>query len=458
MWNGFARLAVVAAFVLASIAGAAGAQQISQVQHVVVIFQENRTPDNLFHGLQAYLPSADIANSGVNSKGQTIPLTAVRLANDYDPKHMHEAFTAMWDKGKMDGADLIECVADPGTTCPANAQFKYVTPTDVTPYFFLAVHYGFANRMFQSNQGPSYPAHQFIIAGTSQLSATSTWFAADSPRLGAAKGTGCASPSYERESMIGPNGITELLFPCFEHATLTDLLDNPPAGARQGLTWRYYTPSVGSIWTAPNSIEHMCMPSGAPLACNGSPFTNGQIVLEPAQILTDVRNKALPSVAWVIPNGLESDHAAGNDGSGPSWVASIVNAIGHSAYWKSTVILITWDDWGGWYDHVAPPLDPVYPYYENGFRVPLLVVSPWTRAGYVSQQTHTFGSILKFIETAYGLPLIPPGNFADARSDALLDFFNFNAAPRPFQTIPAELPEDFFLHDKRPKTDPDDDD
>jgi len=436
--------------------GAASAD-IPQVQHIVVIFQENRSPDNLFHGLQAYLPAADIADSGVNSKGQTITLTPVPLADAYDLGHQHSSFLSMYDNGKMDGADLITCYPFAGQACPPNAQFAYVYPSDVAPYFWLAIHFSFANRMFQSNQGPSFPAHQFIISGTSQLSATNLYFAGDNPYEGQYGSAGCDAPSGKTVDAFGPKDAIKYVFPCFEHATLTDLLDNPPQGARQGLTWRYYVPSEGSIWTAPNAIRHMCEPSGAPRTCNGPPFTNGQVVLDSAQILRDINAKTLPSVSWVIPTGQESDHPKGNDGTGPSWVAAVVNAIGQSAYWNNTVILLTWDDWGGWYDHVPPPLDPKYPWYENGFRVPLIVVSAYTPAGYVSQQTHTFGSILKFIESAYGLPLIPPGTFADSRSDALMDFFDFSAKPRPFQAVPAEIPTDFFLHDKRPRNDPDDD-
>jgi phospholipase C len=178
-------------------------------------------------------------------------------------------------------------------------------------------------------------------------------------------------------------------------------------------------------------------------------------VQNPAQVLTDIAQSQLASVSWVIPTGAESDHATANDGSGPSWVASIVNAIGNSPYWTNTVILIAWDDWGGWYDHVPPPIDPVYGYYENGFRVPLIVVSAYTPAGYVSQQTHTFGSILKFVEKAFGLPLIPPGTFVDSRSDDLSDFFNFTQPPRVFVPVPSPLQSEFFLHDHRRPTNPD---
>ncbi len=439
----------------AIVATAANAD-IPVVQHVVIIMQENRTPDNLFHGLPAQLPGADIANSGLNSQGQTIPLTAVALANTYDLSHRHSAFQDMYDNGRLDGADLLKCKENNGSHCPANPQFKYVNPADVAPYFYLATHYGFANRMFQSNQGPSLPAHQFILGGTSQPTATSLFFASDNP-TGNANANGCDAKNTTRIKLVGPNRMTSSMYPCFEHATLTDLIDSPPKGARKGISWRYYTPSEGSIWTAPEGIRHMCVPSGNPPTCNGPDWTNGKISLNPAQVLTDIQTGKLASVSWVIPTIQESDHASSNDGSGPSWVASVVNEIGNSAYWKSTIILIVWDDWGGWYDHVPPPIDTKYGYYENGFRVPLLVVSPYTPDGYVSQTTHTFGSILKFIETAYGLPLIAPGTYVDSRADDLSDFFNFSKPPRPFQTIPASLDRTFFLNNHRPLTGPDSD-
>ena len=168
-------------------------------------------------------------------------------------------------------------------------------------------------------------------------------------------------------------------------------------------------------------------------------------------MLTDIANGQLPAVSWVIPNGQASDHPVGTDGSGPSWVASIVNAIGSSPYWSNTAIFIAWDDWGGWYDHVAPT---VINSYEYGFRVPLIVVSPFAKPGYISHVTHDFGSILKFIEKVYNLPSL---GYADAPADDLSDCFNFNQTPLTFQTIAAQFDASHFLNDTRPPGDPDDD-
>jgi phospholipase C len=407
-----------------------------KIQHVVVIFQENRTPDNLFQGL----PNADIATSGVNSQGQTIPLAPIALANDYDLSHAHSAFVEMYDSGKMDGADQIAISCNKGATdCPpADPQFKYVNPSDVAPYMQMAQTYTFGDRMFQTNQGPSFPAHQFIIAGTSAPTATSDLFAAENPHTPEADSViGCTAPAGEYVLLIDPSGAeSSSQYPCFEHPTLVDELD------QKSVTWKYYTPTPGSIWTGPNAIQHLRM---------GPDWTNN-VITPSTQILTDISNGQLPQVSWVIPTASASDHAASNDGSGPSWVASIVNAIGNSAYWSNTAIIITWDDWGGWYDHVAPKIENSY---EYGFRVPLIVVSPYAKAGYVSHVTHDFGSILKFIEEVYGVPSL---GYADAPADDLGDCFELTQTPIVFQTVNAPMDGAFFLNDKRPPEGPDKDD
>ena len=178
-------------------------------------------------------------------------------------------------------------------------------------------------------------------------------------------------------------------------------------------------------------------------------------------MFNDLKNCTLPAVSWVIPDGRWSDHAGvgtnGNTGLGPAYVAAIVNAIGGGVagstcnsptdprYWtkEPTLILITWDDWGGWYDHVAPP--PPRNQYEVGFRVPLLVVSEYTgtdSAGYVSctqgfhscQYPMDFGSILKLVESNFNLPNIGNGTYADKQAVQLDPGF-FNSSTRTFKPI-----------------------
>lgn len=429
------------------------------IQHIVIIFQENRTPDNLFQDPVLVKHGADIAKSGRSSTGHTIPLSEVPLANDFDLDHSHAAFLKMCnlqpnEQCKMDGANLIPIVCSPDATgCPKpDSQFGYVTPSDVEPYFRLAEQYTFGDRMFQTNQGPSFPAHQFIISGTSAPAPGSNLFVAENP--GGSSTAGCIAPTGTSVYLVEPSSKEiSTQYPCFEHATLTDLLD------ARGISWRYYAPSAGSIWTGPDAIRHICQPQskGGQLVCTGR--TWGNVVIPQNQILRDIAARQLAQVTWVIPNGEESDHAQINDGSGPSWVAAIVNAIGNSAYWGHTAIFITWDDWGGWYDHVPPPQVLVNCAqwgcgYVYGFRVPLIVVSPFSKAGYISHVTHDFGSILNFIEKVYRLPSL---GYADAHGDDLSDCFNFSQTPLLFQIIPAQVSAQHFLDDQRPPIDPDDD-
>jgi hypothetical protein len=352
------------------------------------------------------------------------------------------------------------------------------SPTnEVQPYFDIAKAYGFANYMFQTNQGPSFPAHQFLFSGTSAPVSNDndsgqywTWFASENPveiinGVLQPKGspTGClgdtgANPNYVVQ--IDPTGSeTNTLwlspylnfpvgtdghgYPCYDHNTIATVLDSAQPNP---ITWKFYTNDTTSLWTAPNAIRTLCQPGGtnniAGQPCQGSDWAN--VVEEnyavnghPAKILEDIASCSLPNVSFVTPDGQWSDHTGGCKVGypfcgtrGPAWVANIVNSVGQSSCssgnFNDTVILITWDDWGGWYDHVLPP--SVGTGYQNGsgngkqfvygFRVPLLVVSAYTPAKYVSgpaasnavtscptnptQYCHDFGSILNFIEYVFG--------------------------------------------------------
>jgi phospholipase C len=411
---------------------------VQQFKHIVILFQENRSTDNMFHDPILMQNGADIAKTGLNSKGQEIPLTPLRLANEYDLGHAHLGFITMYDNGKMDGADKVSvnCPNHQKGCPPPNPQYKYVRGQDMQPYFQLAEKYTFGDRMFQTNQGASFPAHQFIIAGTSAPTADSDLFAAENP-LGIPNpnaDTGCKAPSQEWVWLIDPAGNeSSKQYPCFEHPTLTDLLDNA------GLSWRYYTPQPNHIWSGPNAIKHIRL---------GKDWK--YLIPNPKQIFTDISNDRLPAVSWVVPPGQSSDHPVGNDGSGPSWVASIVNAIGKTHYWDNTAIIVTWDDWGGWYDHVAPS---IVNSYEYGFRVPLLVIAKNANHGYISHVTHDFGSILKFVESNWDLPSL---GYADQNADDLSDCFS-SGQQHEFVRIPTPLDENYFLKDKRPMTAPDND-
>jgi phospholipase C len=426
-----------------------------KIKHVVIIFQENRTPDNLFHDTVLINRGADIAQTGQTSTGQTVPLTPVSLVTNYDLDHSHAGFLRAWNNGAMNGADRVGCW--PIQNCPPHPQYQYVQASDVQPYFTMAETYTFGDRMFQTNQGPSFPAHQYIISGTSAISENSTIYVAGNPGLGGSY-PGCLSPPGAYVMAIDtsnpdPNTpeskITQL---CYERPTLTDLLDAHHLG------WKYYHETApNGMWTPAAAIEHMCGPNPPPpnaTACTAAEWINHMMGRN--QVFADISAGDLATVSWVIPDGASSDHASGNKGLGPSWVASVVNAIGTSQYWSDTAIIITWDDWGGWYDHVPP--SQVLNSYEYGLRVPLIVISPYVKPAYISHVNHDFGSILRFIETMYNLPTINPAvGYADAWADDLSDCFDFNQTPLPFTPIAAPFDANYFLNDTSPPTPPDND-
>ena len=464
---------------------------VGQITHVVIIFQENRSPDNLFQGLCTFAgsPGCDptgadiskynIASQGTTSSGNVVTLTPTSdgLVTTYDLGHSHYAFldACQYDPSNnscgMNGSDLIPCTPNKGTTCPNLPSFQYVQASYVQPYLTMAETYTFGDQMFQTNEGPSFPAHQYIISGTSRIASTNPISVSDNPikdtRADDEAYAGCLAPPGSEVlgidiSQSSPKTTqSQIDFPlCFEHPTLTDLLD------AAGLSWKYYAPMAGSIWTSPDAIQHMCQPYSADgnyddTVCKGPDWTNPNpnVVIENsgAQILTDIGNLQLAAVTWVIPDGANSDHADSNTGGGPSWVANIVNAIGTSEFWANTAIIVTWDDWGGWYDHVAPQ---IIDSYEYGLRVPLIVISPYAKPKYISHQVNDFGSILKFIEGVFSLNQIDPSvGYADsyATTGDLSDCFNFNQTPLPFTQIPAPLKADHFLNDTSPPTPPDTD-
>jgi phospholipase C len=407
----------------------------SKIQHIVIIFQENRSVDNLFHGL----PGADTASYGYNSLGQRVTLQPIPLTERYDVSHQHNSFVTEYANGALNGFNLAKSRCSKQQQCPPKGvrAYAYVPQTEVQPYFSLAEQYAFADRMFQTNQGPSFPAHQYIVSGTSTVSPGSPWRASENPKTPQGKFTGgCDSPPGSRGALIDANGNeTHQVFPCFDRPALSDLLE------AKSLTWSYYQEKGGAgLWNAFDAILHIR---------NGSGYRK-HVIAPPEKVIADINGSRLASVTWVTPTLLDSDHP-GNNGSGPSWVAWVVNTIGKSSYWNNTAIFITWDDWGGWYEHVKPPQ---YNSYELGFRVPLIVVSPYAKTAYVSHKRHEFGSILKFAEETFGLGSL---GTTDARADDLMDCFNFSRAPRPFKTIQAPLHGDYFLHRHLAEQNPDDD-
>ncbi|MBV8116647.1 MAG: hypothetical protein JOY69_06295 [Candidatus Eremiobacteraeota bacterium] len=395
------------------------------IQHVVIIFQENRTTDYLFNGMLAY--GANIATTALDSKGQVVALKPISLAAPYDLGHGRGSF-------------VDDCDMQPNHTCKMDGfdkhlptkyhlrPFGYAPQSEVQPYLDMATQYVFADNMFQTNQAGSFPAHQYIISGdASGEPATADNVSSDpyNSKNGAKTPAGCDAPSLSVVNTIDPvsgsPGPTP--FPCFERPVLSDLLDTA------GVSWRYYQEGLGpGLWHAPDAIQHIRY---------GSDYA--YVITPPEKILYDIHHRTLPGLSWVMPaDGYHSDHSGNRSTAGPSWVAAVVNAIGQTSYWKSTAILITWDDWGGWYDHVSPQQ---FNSYELGFRVPLVVVSPYakrgtSREGYISHVQYEFGSILAFAEETFGIPKGSLGS-TDVRANDLSDAFDFTQQARPFVVISA---------------------
>ena len=399
-------------------AGASRASNPSTpISHIVVIVQENRSVDNLFQ----FLPGANTAPYGLNLYGQQVPLRAIGIKAKYDIEHAHADWLSAYDDGGMNGWSREVCVG----RCPRNFAYGYVPQAEVQPYYQMAERYTFGDEMFQSSQGPSFPAHQYIVSGTSTNRDNSYWRVSED--TGNNDG-GCDSPPGTTAKMINPAGREgRPVFPCFERSSIFDLLD----GA--GVSWHYYQANSGpGPWNAVDALK--------PIWQNQQEYSSN-VTTPPSRVLSDVVSHNLASVVFVVPTAAESDHAGHNKGTGPSWVASIVNTVGSSAYWKNTAIIVIWDDWGGWYDHVTPA---ILNSYELGFRVPMIVISPYAKAAYVSHVPYEFGSILKFIEETFNLGSL---GTTDVRANDLSDCFNFDLPARNFKRIAAPHSAEYFLRE-----------
>jgi phospholipase C len=401
------------------------------IKHVVIIVQENRSFDNIFAGY----PGSNSQTYGYTSNGTKVNLQPIPFEVK-DMGHYYSTGLMDYDNGKMDKFDLNP--AEKGTI--GTFAYSYLQRTAVAPYWAIANSYVLADHMFPSMFGPSYTAHLTLIAGTADLSPTLS--EADLPTqfpwgCDAPKGTVSAVVNTKKAvSESGP-------FPCFtQFKTLATTLDAAK------VTWKYYAPVVGTSyggnqWSAFDSINSVRY---------GGDWKN--IISPPQQVLTDAGKGVLPGVSWVIPDVNWSDHPYSGKPYGPSWVANVINAIGTSSQWKSTAIVVVWDDWGGFYDNLPPPqLD----FRGLGIRVPCLIISPYVQA-HVEHTSYEFGSIVKFVEQVFGLPALgtQAAGYTDARATSLANAFNFSIAPRVFTKIPAPYPPSFFSNYAATRRAPDD--
>jgi phospholipase C len=406
----FLTLATLSAALLApNAARAAERTSLASIKHIVIIVQENRSFDDLFEGY----PNAHTVSSGKLPNGENVALKPISMKAPYDISHAFQDARSSYDAGRMDGF-AYEYTGSGGSRNP-HPQYGYVPRKEVEPYWSLASQYVLGDDTFASQLDGSFVAHQYLVAG----------WAGNTYNYPAGEPWGCdlaGNAVGVLDSTGQPFGFTA---PCFSYKTIADELD------AKGLSWRSYSPvsGIGYSWDAFDAISQI----------RNGPDWKTAVVHPETRILSDVAHGKLAAVTWVVPSSPLSDHAGSRSSRGPSWVASIVNAIGKSDFWSSTAIFITWDDWGGWYDDVAPPqLDE----HGLGFRVPLLCVSPFAKSNYVDHTQYEFGSILRLVEMRFNLHSL---GRTDARAQAPLNCFDFQHSARPFREIAAPLTPDALV-------------
>ena len=439
----------------------------NKIQHVVVIIQENRSLNNLFMGFKG----ASTVTSGRKSGGASIGLSPMNLGPSSDIDHSWSNAMTAWDNGSMDSFNL-ETLMSTGQNA-GNYPYSYV-PHDAKnagPYWDIAEHYVLADNMYPTEFGPSFTAHLNLLASTDIIDengAPNAHALADFPNptqvdWGCDNGQGTATNTV-RGVKNGPwtYSASGGPFPCFNGSQFHTIIDTLDA---HDVSWRYYAPGLGANgaqWSILDAIQRIRCASfnAATQNCKGYGADWANVHSPSASIFNDLAKGDLAQVTWVVPSGLWSDHAGPQlTNAGPSWVADIINAIGaNKTLWDSTAIIVVWDDWGGWYDHVAPPqMD----FRGLGIRVPCLIVSPYARGGgyyygnYVDHTQYESGSVVHFIEDVFGLPTLQAtygglsnfgAKYSDERASDMFNAFNFSyAQPRPFVKItPVQYPPSYF--------------
>lgn len=393
------------------------------IKHVVFVIQENRSFNNLFMGY----PGATTASYGYDDKGRKIELIASDLATDWDVGHNADTFfTACDGKGKLPGT---RCKMDGWNeenvtpNAPKNAPYSYVRRKQVARYWEIARQYVLADRTFASNLDGSFVAHQYLVAAYAS-------HAVDYP-YGA---WGCEGGKTDTVSTLSHDRtLGTPIRACFDNPTLASRAD------AAGVSWRFYAGDVsgdGGLWSsyqADRAIYH------------GADWST-DVINPPARFLTDITHGKLADITWITPTWETSDHPSIDATGGPKWVSSIVDAVGTSKFWDSTAIFIVWDDWGGFFD----PVKPVFEDYDGlGFRVPLMIVSPYAKRGSVTHVRYETASVLRFIEDNFGLS---PLAKSDARAnDPATDpaAFDYEQAPRKFKKIGGALPSSYWMSIER---------
>jgi len=422
----------------ASTSSGQGARTKWPIKHVVFIIKENRSFDNLF----GRFPGANGATTGrmwlgdtwrnggtwqdeipftwngppYAEKTVTVPLRTPAYAQwryPQDLPHDYTQFKIDYRNGHMDGF-----ANNPGA---AELAYTQVKPEWIPNYWHWAQQNVLADNFFSSAVGPSFPNHLMTIAATSggtrdnpkqPPAALKAW-----QDTGKAKTWGCDMVQGKVMLYDSEGNPIKKVPPCFDFQTEGDLLN------KAGIPWNYYGATdqqVGYIWSAYSAVDR---------------YRNDQAMwdahIKPVDnVVTDIQSQGLDPVTWITPRFEQSEHPEWNLCYGENWTTRIVNAIMAGPDWESTAIFITWDDWGGFYDHVRPKNVDAFGY---GFRVPLLLISPYAKRGYVDSHEGEFSSVLRFIEDNWGLSQLTK---RDTNANNMSYEFDFNQDPRPPDPLP----------------------
>lgn len=387
-----------------------------RIKHIVFIIKENRTFDHYF----GKYPGADGATEGKLSTGETVSLTQAPDVTAKDLGHSFDDGLIAVNGGKMDGFDQIMN----GDTMLGYTQFD----RDSLPnYWRYADEFVLGDKMFSSMYGPTFPEHLYTVAAQSgQVTGNKI------DRGDAIPGGYCDDPSeevprfrqlterevkrvmrLERQAKVAKvKEFWERVWPCFDFPVIQDNL------TAAGVSWRYY--GNAGFYSALLAIKHIRFSKHW-----------GTDVVPEGKFTDDLKAEELRSVSWVLPGVGFDEHPGGGHSvcKGENWTVEHLNLLMRSKHWENTVVFLLWDDFGGFYDHEPPPhLDVM----GLGPRVPLLIISPWAKRGYVDSTVYEFSSVLKFIETVHGLE---PLTERDAQADPMLSAFDFDQDPSDRELI-----------------------
>jgi phospholipase C len=375
--------------------GASGGD-ISVIQHIIFIIKENRSFDEYF----GTFPGANGATSGEISTGAVIPLGHTPdLVRDMG-HNWTDAITAI-NNGLMNQFDLVNQGNINGDYMSMTQYYQ----TDIPNYWTYAQTFALSDAMFSSIQSGTFPNHLYTIAADS----ADVIFNPVGAGGIQAVNWGCDSPADTTVITQNPQGVQSEVYPCFDNETLGDLLTDA------GISWTSYAPLQNQnsyVYNTYDAINHIR---------NGTAWTTN--ISDWHNFINDAQNGNLPAVSWLVTDAANSDHPPNSACAGENNTVTQINAVMNGPDWNSTAIFLTWDDFGGFYDHVPPQsLD----YYGLGPRVPLIIISPYAIPASITHTQYEFSSVLKFVETRYGLTALTA---RDSEANDMTDAFNFSQTP-----------------------------